>query len=184
MRSIEHEATSLNEFGLSVDRIMTGDKIEFDPVKKINKREDYVPSDFATKIVDAYAEDLLAAYRVIEALEEENATLAQIKEEAETAAETANGQVKKLLEGERELANAEKLLAKFEQQMETLAKGKEMDRTMIQQLKAQVNELIGLRDTVPQLEAEVNQILENLRSYFAEEGIPMEDDDYDYGYQE
>lgn len=183
MRSIEHEATSLNEFGLSVDMIMTGEKIEFDPVKKLNKREEYVPSDFTTKIVDAYAEDLLAAYRVIESLEEENEALAQMKEEAETAAETANSQVKKLLEGERELANAEKLLAKFEQQMETLAKGKEMDRTMIQQLKAQVSELIVLRDTVPQLEAEVNQILENLRSYFAEEGIPMEDDD-DYGYQE
>lgn len=179
MRSIEQEATSLNALGLGIDLILTGEKIEFDPEKKVNKKDDYVNYEFAVKIVDAYADDLLAAYRAIEALEEENSSLQKDLDDAVKAAETANGQVRKLLDGDKELENAEKLLAKFEQQMETLAKGKEMDKTTISKLTAQVNELIALKETVPQLEADVNAVLENLRTYFAEEGIPMEDDGYD-----
>lgn len=183
MRTIEQETTALNEYGLGLDLILSGEKAEIDPETKINaKKNKYILHDVATKIIDAYAEDLLTAYRAIEELEGEIDRLSADLDETSKAVQTSNGQVKKLLAGEQELANAEKLLAKFEQQMDTLAKGKEMDKTVINNLTAQVNELIELRDTVPQLEADVNAVLENLRTYFEEEGIPMDDGEYDDGY--
>ena len=52
-------------------------------------------------------------------------------------------------------------------------------------LKGQVSELNHLKETVPQLEADVNQVLANLRMYLEEEGIPLSPDTYegsdDYG---
>lgn len=179
MKTIASESTALSQFGLTVDLILSGEQFEFDPEKKLARKEDYVKYEFAKRLVDACNADLLDAYRAIEELEKENARLSSQIGEATEGAERSAKQVRQVLKGEQDLANAEKLLAKFEQQLTTLANDKQADKHMIQQLNAQVEELITLRDTVPQLEEDVNTVLENLRSYFAEEGIPMDEGDYD-----
>lgn len=181
MNTITQDMTALNEFGLTIDLIMSGEKCEFDPETKVNARkEKYVRHEFASHIVDAYAEDLLAAYRAIEELEAKNAALTEELTDATNTAQKTNGQVHKLLAGQKEFAGAEKLLAKFEHQMEAFAKDKQMDKTTIENLRKQVEELAALRDTVPQLEADVNEVLDNLRRYFEEEGIPFDDEEGDY----
>lgn len=181
MKTITQDSTSLHEFGLTLDLILSGEKCEFDPETKVNARkEKYVLHEFATRLVDAYADDLLAAYRAVEELEAENERLAGELADTASAAEKAGGQLNKVLAGEKEFAGAEKLLAKFEQQLETLIKDKKVDKTTIENLKGQVAELAELRETVPQLEAEVNEVLDNLRSYFEDEGIEIPDYDGEY----
>ena len=183
MRAITPEQTSLSELGMTLDIVLSGEKVDFDPETKINKRaNDYVLLDFAKKVADAYADDLLAAYRAIEELEQEVDQLREELGETAQAAETSAGQAKQLLKGEQEFADAEKLLAKFEQQLEAFAADKRIDKETIEKLNRQVRELKELGEKVPQLEADVNEVLANLRSYFEEEGISMpdpgEDDDY------
>ena len=43
-----------------------------------------------------------------------------------------------------------------------------------------MNELVALREEVPQLRADVDQVLKNLQSYFEEEGLDM----YPQGYSD
>jgi len=77
---------------------------------------------------------------------------------------------------------AETLLAKFENQMSTFAKDKQMDKETIEALRTQVSELMELKETVPQLEEAVNTVLANLKMYMDEEGIEtsMFEDEDDY----
>lgn len=181
MERISAENTSLNEFGLTPEIILSGERAEFDPEAKPNPRKNtYVRHDFAEKLVGAYADDLVAAYRVIEELESEVDELKATLSETSQAAETSTKQVRQMLKDDKEFAEAEKLLATFENQLETLMKNKEMDKETIANLNSQIAELIEFRDTVPQLKADVEVVLNNLRSYFEEEGITIPDvDDYD-----
>jgi chromosome segregation ATPase len=181
MKRIVSEQTSLQELGMSVDMILAGDNhVEVEPEPKPNRKEKYLRYDFATKIMDAYGDDLLNAYRVIEELEAENESL---QEQLETATEAANKsakQVRSMLAKDKDIREAEALLAKFENQMALFAKDKQMDKETIQALQEQVSELIALKETVPQLEEAVNQVLANLQMYLEEEGIEMGDLDDDY----
>lgn len=180
MNQITADITSLNEFGLTPELILQGERAEFDPEAKPNpKKATYVRYDFATKLVGAYADDLLQAYQKINELEMQ---ITNLQDEVGKATETANkaaGQVKDMLKGDQEFADAEKLLAKFEQQLEQLAQDKELDKSTIQELQKEVEELDNLRKTVPQLEQDVNTVLANLKSYFDEEGIELPDVDVD-----
>lgn len=185
MRSINPDTTSLKDFNLTLDVILNGEKAEFEPEKKVMPRKvDYVQCDFATKVVDAYANDLLEAYRAIEALEAENDRLREESAESAKAAEASTAQVRKILQGDQKFADAEKLLAKFEQQLETLAKDKQADKSTIEALRSQVVELNELKHTVPKLQEDVNHVLDNLRGYFEAEGLEMPGDDYDDDYDE
>lgn len=174
MKSITADMTSLHGFDMDPDLILSGERAEFDPEPKPSRKEAYVRHEFAKKLVDAYADDLLLAYRTIEELEAENEALKAEAEEQAKAAEASASQVRQLLKGEQGLADAEKLLAKFEHQLEALANDKRTDKSTIQELSAQVNELLALKETVPQLEEDVNTVLENLRSYFSEAGIDLD----------
>lgn len=172
--------TSLNEHGLTPELILNGERIEFDAEEKVNTRKNsYVRYDFAEKIINACMGDLTLAYQKIEELESELSELGANYDSMQKEAETSAGQVQKMLAGEKELGDAEKLLAKFEQQLDALAKDKASDKATIASLTTQVQELVELRDTVPQLEADVNAVLDNLRSYFAEEGIDIPGDAFD-----
>lgn len=192
MNRITADMTALGELNpeLTPDVILSGERIEFDPEAKLNKKIDYVQFDFAVKIVNAYADDLLSAYRAIEELERENDELRGQLAEARKAAQESGAQVKQMLSGDKKFADAEKLLARFEQQLDILAKDKQADKSTIANLSSQVRELAQLRDTVPQLEADVNAVLDHLRSYFAEEGMDIPDfaaeydDDYGDDYKE
>ena len=180
MNQITADTTSLNEFGLTPELILQGERAEFDPEAKPNpKKATYVRYDFAMKLIDAYADDLLQAYRKIDELEMQIVELGDENEKTTEAANKAAGQVKDMLKSEQEFADAEKLLAKFEQQLEQLAQDKEMDKSTIEKLQVEVNELVELRDTVPQLEQDVNNVLANLKTYFDEEGIVLPDVDDD-----
>lgn len=181
MKRIVSEQTSLQELGLSVEMILAGDNhVEVDPEPKPNRKEQYLRYDFATRIMDAYGDDLLAAYRVIEELEEENASLQAELEQATDAANKASKQVRSVLAKEKEVQEAETLLAKFENQMSTFAKDKQMDKETIEALRQQVSELMELKETVPQLEDAVNTVLANLKMYLDEEGLEISDLDDDY----
>lgn len=181
MKRIVSEQTSLQELGLSVEMILAGDNhVEVDPEPKPNRKEQYLRYDFATRIMDAYGDDLLAAYRVIEELEEENASLQAELEQATDAANKASKQVRSVLAKEKEVQEAETLLAKFENQMSTFAKDKQMDKETIEALRQQVSELMDLKETVPQLEDAVNTVLANLKMYLDEEGLEISDLDDDY----
>lgn len=181
MKRIVSEQTSLQELGLSVEMILAGDNhVEVDPEPKPNRKEQYLRYDFATRIMDAYGDDLLAAYRVIEELEEENASLQAELEQATDAANKASKQVRSVLAKEKEVQEAETLLAKFENQMSTFAKDKQMDKETIEALRQQVSELMELKETVPQLEDAVNTVLANLKMYLDEEGLEISDLDADY----
>lgn len=181
MKRIVSEQTSLQELGLSVEMILAGDNhVEVDPEPKPNRKEQYLRYDFATRIMDAYGDDLLAAYRVIEELEEENASLQAELEQATDAANKASKQVRSILAKEKEVQEAETLLAKFENQMSTFAKDKQMDKETIEALRQQVSELMELKETVPQLEDAVNTVLANLKMYLDEEGLEISDLDDDY----
>lgn len=183
MKRIVSEQTSLHDLGMSVEIILAGDNhVEVEPEAKVNRNEQYLRYDFATKIMDAYGDDLLAAYRVIEELEAENEALQEEVKQATDAANKASKQVRSVLAKEKEVQAAETLLAKFENQMSTFAKDKQMDKETIEALRTQVSELMELKETVPQLEEAVNAVLANLKMYMDEEGIEtsMFEDEDDY----
>lgn len=186
MKRIVSDQTSLQELGMSVEMILAGDNhVEVEPEPKLKRKEQYLRYDFATKIMDAYGDDLLAAYRAIEELEEENASLQTELKQATDAANKASKQVRSVLAKEKEVQAAENLLAKFENQMSTFAKDKQMDKETIEALRQQVAELMELKETVPQLEDAVNTVLANLKLYMDEEGIEisdLDDDDFDDTY--
>lgn len=179
MERITADMTTLNEFGMTPEMILGGERAEIDPEPKTDKKTSYIRYDFATKLVDAYADDLLLAYRTVQEMEAEVTRLTQELSQAQSEAASSKDQAQRLLSGESSFAEAEKLLATFEQQLESLAASKQADESMIENLSAQVQELIELRDTVPQLKEDVNAVLNNLRSYFEEEGIEMPDGNYD-----
>ena len=183
MKRIVSEQTSLHELGMSVEIILAGDNhVEVEPEAKVDRKEPYLRYDFATKIMDAYGDDLLAAYRVIEELEAENEALQEEVKQATDAANKASKQVRSVLAKEKEVQAAETLLAKFENQMSTFAKDKQMDKETIEALRTQVSELMELKETVPQLEEAVNTVIANLKMYMDEEGIEtsMFEDEDDY----
>lgn len=185
--------TALSEYGMTPDKILSGEQIELDPEVKVNPRkEKYVQYEFAKKLVNFCISDLLDAYRAIETLEGEKEDLTTQASEAAEAANKSSDQVRKVLAKDKEFAAAERMLAKVEQQLDTFAKDKKLDQETINSLRAQVGDLKGqvselnhLKETVPQLEADVNQVLANLRMYLEEEGIPLSPDTYegfdDYG---
>ena len=178
--------TALSEYGMTPDVILGGEQIEFDPEAKVNARkEKYVLYDFAKKLVDAY--------RTIEELEGQNTDLSTQASEAADAANKSSDQVRRVLAKNQEFQAAEQMLAKVEQQLDTFARDKKMDeetiqglRSQVENLKGQVTELNHLKETVPQLEADVNQVLADLRSYMEEEGIPVDDmvPEEEYGYED
>lgn len=186
--------TALSEYGMTPDVILGGEQIEFDPEAKVNARkEKYVLYDFAKKLVDACISDLVDAYRTIEELEGKNTDLSTQASEAADAANKSSDQVRRVLAKNQEFQAAEQMLAKVEQQLDTFARDKKMDeetiqglRSQVENLKGQVTELNHLKETVPQLEADVNQVLADLRSYMEEEGIPVEDmaPEEGYGYED
>lgn len=183
MKRIVSEQTSLHDLGMSVETILAGDNhVEVEPEAKVNRKEQYLRYDFTTKVMDAYGDDLLAAYRVIEELEAENEALQEEVKQATDAANKASKQVRSVLAKEKEVQAAETLLAKFENQMSTFAKDKQMDKETIEALRTQVSELMELKETVPQLEEAVNTVLANLKMYMDEEGIEtsMFEDEDDY----
>lgn len=186
--------TALSEYGMTPDVILGGEQIEFDPEAKVMPRkEKYVLYDFAKKLVDACISDLVDAYRTIEELEGQNTDLSTQASEAADAANKSSDQVRRVLAKNQEFQAAEQMLAKVEQQLDTFARDKKMDeetiqglRSQVENLKGQVTELNHLKETVPQLEADVNQVLADLRSYMEEEGIPVEDmvPEEGYGYED
>lgn len=186
--------TALSEYGMTPDVILGGEQIEFDPEAKVNARkEKYVLYDFAKKLVDACISDLVDAYRTIEELEGQNTDLSTQALEAADAANKSSDQVRRVLAKNQEFQAAEQMLAKVEQQLDTFARDKKMDeetiqglRSQVENLKGQVTELNHLKETVPQLEADVNQVLADLRSYMEEEGIPVDDmvPEEEYGYED
>lgn len=186
--------TALSEYGMTPDVILGGEQIEFDPEAKVNARkEKYVLYDFAKKLVDACISDLVDAYRTIEELEGQNNDLSTQASEAADAANKSSDQVRRVLAKNQEFQAAEQMLAKVEQQLDTFARDKKMDeetiqglRSQVENLKGQVTELNHLKETVPQLEADVNQVLADLRSYMEEEGIPVDDmaPEDGYGYED
>lgn len=186
--------TALSEYGMTPDVILGGEQIEFDPEAKVNARkEKYVLYDFAKKLVDACISDLVDAYRTIEELEGQNTDLSTQASEAADAANKSSDQVRRVLAKNKEFQAAEQMLAKVEQQLDTFARDKKMDeetiqglRSQVENLKGQVTELNHLKETVPQLEADVNQVLADLRSYMEEEGIPVDDmaPEDGYGYED
>lgn len=186
--------TALSEYGMTPDVILGGEQIEFDPEAKVNARkEKYVLYDFAKKLVDACISDLVDAYRTIEELEGQNTDLSTQASEAVDAANKSSDQVRRVLAKNKEYQAAEQMLAKVEQQLDTFARDKKMDeetiqglRSQVENLKGQVTELNHLKETVPQLEADVNQVLADLRSYMEEEGIPVDDmaPEDGYGYED
>lgn len=186
--------TALSEYGMTPDVILGGEQIEFDPEAKVNARkEKYVLYDFAKKLVDACISDLVDAYRIIEELEGQNTDLSTQASEAADAANKSSDQVRRVLAKNQEFQAAEQMLAKVEQQLDTFARDKKMDeetiqglRSQVENLKGQVTELNHLKETVPQLEADVNQVLADLRSYMEEEGIPVDDmvPEEEYGYED
>ena len=179
---------------MTPDVILGGEQIEFDPEAKVNARkEKYVLYDFAKKLVDACISDLVDAYRTIEELEGQNTDLSTQASEAADAANKSSDQVRRVLAKNQEFQAAEQMLAKVEQQLDTFARDKKMDeetiqglRSQVENLKGQVTELNHLKETVPQLEADVNQVLADLRSYMEEEGIPVDDmvPEEEYGYED
>lgn len=177
MERITAEMTALNETfkGFTPDAILGGERLEYEPAAKVTRKDDYVLYDFAVSMTDACVSDLAAAYRTIGEMENEIADLKAQLSEASVRAENSAGQVQKVLAGQEEFKDAERLLATFEEQLDMLANDKQADKALIADLNAQVQELLDLKDTVPQLEADVNAVLANLRTYFEDEGIPMPD---------
>lgn len=172
MKSISQENTGLHKYGLDFPAIMDGDLLEFDPVKLgAFPKGNYVDHAFASKIVETYAHDLLDAYKMIENLEAQVESLGGELKEANDAASASNAQVEQLLDGTKELQESEELLAQCESQMEAFLSKINEDDTVIRQLREQVAELNHLKETVPQLEADVNHVLENLQRHMEEEGV-------------
>lgn len=177
---INPDATSLGALGLTVDMILGGESLDIDPEQKVlPRKQQYVRYDFAKQVIDACITDLTEAYRVVEELEGELARTGEDLENVSGQARTATAQVRQVLAGEEKLSNAEKLLAKFESQLDLLEKDKQADQTMITKLKGEVAELIELKETVPRLEADVNQVLTNLQGYLEEAGVDIPDPDGD-----
>lgn len=182
---IDYEHTSLSDW-LSVEDILKGEDIEFDPEPKTNRKQKYVLYDFAFTLINAAVKDLKDAYEALDEITERADTLEEQLKDAEDRADNSTNQLKKVLKNDEEFVKAEKLLARVENQIVTLTKDRDAltkenknDKQLIQKLQAEVNELIHLRDEVPMLRDEVQMVIDNLRGYLADAGIVWDDEDDD-----
>lgn len=184
MSEFKPENTELTELGLTHELIMTGERIELDPETKIKRKEKYVRMDFITKIIDAYADDLLAAYKHIESLTEQYEDVQTQLENVTDEATKSTTQLKQILASDAQFTKAEQLLATLEKRIETFVKTKKVDDATIQQLneqvsqlKTQVTEFKQSQDTVEQLKADVELVLENFQRSMEEAGINLDYED-------
>ena len=100
MKKINADTTALNAVGVTPELLLSGEGIELNPEKKVDRRGQYVQYEFAANLVNALTTDLRNAYRAIEELESDNeglaAQLADAKDESAANAE----QVRRVLAGE------------------------------------------------------------------------------------
>lgn len=176
IKHIDKENTALGELGLTYDLIMDGEFAELSPEPKINRKIKYVRHEDITKIIEAYSTDLREAYKVNESLEEYLMEMKGDLDNAIKAFESTKAQLTQILQSEQSLKTTETLLGTLEEQLDKLEKAKMLDAQTIAELRQQVAELEENQSTVEDLSQEVDNILSNLRSYFDEEGIQIDDE--------
>ncbi len=175
MERIQNEATALATQGLTVDLIKQGECLEFDPEKKIDKRQKYTLLEPVTKIIEMYTKDLQQAYLTIEQMEAELAETQKSLDEVTEAARQSAQQVKQVLAGERKFGEAETKLAELMASVEQLRQSHADDGALIAQLRQQITDAQQLAETVPALAQDVQFVLDALENSLAEAGLNIDD---------
>ncbi len=175
MERITDAMTALSAQGLTIDLIKTGEALEFEEEKKINRKNKYTLLEPVAKVIDMYTKDLQQAYLMIEALEAELADgKAALDELTEAATKSAN-QVKQVLAGQQKFNDAEGKLAELMASVEQLRQSHADDGALIAQLKQQITEAQNLADTVPELAKDVQFVLDALEQSLTEKGISLDE---------
>lgn len=180
---VDKNETKLSGLGLDYDNVLGGARAELDPVKKTNRKTKYVSLESYDLVVEAYADDLLASYESNESMEERIAELEAMVEsrtaeltKASNALQKSQTQLKEILDSDEGLRLTEELLSTLEDQIDRFEKSKILDDSTIASLRAQVADLEADQLTVQQIADETDAVFANLRAYFEEEGITLEDD--------
>lgn len=138
--------TALSQYGVTPDMILAGEEVEFDPVpmKEVNRKKgSYVNHEFALKLVQAYSDDLIEAYRVIDSMEQElsgvSANLAQTEQQTKDAA----GKLNQMVAADAMIAESEKQLASLTEQLSRFMEARKHDKEALTALK---NELAAAKE--------------------------------------
>lgn len=175
MERIQNDTTALSQMGLTIDLIKSGERLEFDEAKKINRKEKYTLLEPVTQVIELYTKDLQAAYLLIEQMEEELAESKKALDEVTAAATKSAQQVKQVLAGEKRFGDAERKLAELMASVEKLRQSHADDGALIAQLRQQIADAQTVAETVPELAQDVQFVLDALEKSLADSGIDLSD---------
>lgn len=175
MERIQDEMTALASQGLTIDLIKKGECLEFDPEKKIDRKQEYTLLKPVTAIIEMYTKDLQAAYLMIEQLEGELKDSQEALDEVTKAANKSAQQVKQVLAGEKRFGEAETKLAELMANVEQLRQSHADDGALIAQLRQQIIDAKNIADTVPALAEDVQFVLDSLEKSLTDAGLSLDD---------
>lgn len=175
MERIQNETTALNSIGLTVDLIKQGEVLEFDAEKKIDKKKEYVELSLISPVMELVTKDLQAAYLTIEQLEAELADSQKALDEVTEAANRSAAQVKQVLAGEKKFRDADAKLAELMASVEQLRQSHADDGALIAQLRQQIMDAQKLAESVPELTADVQFVLDALEQSLKNAGITLDE---------
>lgn len=181
--TVDKEATALGEMGLDYDSIMEGEFAELEPVKKTKRKNQYVGLEMAEKVIDAYAADLLEAYKSNESMEGRigklTESLTQYKKQFEETQEKLN----KMSDSIEKLSQMEGLIATMEEQMKTFDEDKGFDQETIEEMRTTLSERQEEQERrnqeIEQMRTDVEDVLQSLVDHLEEEGIDILSDEED-----
>lgn len=145
--------TKLNEFGLTTDLILGGEKAEFDAIvldpkqKKLFKEltaegRPLTYLDDVDMVIDAYSDDLRSAYLRIQELERELEEQTAYIERLET---NANKLVHGSDAADQELYDVERMVESLEHTVAEISEARQADQDLITSLKREKAQFEGIR---------------------------------------
>lgn len=175
MQRITDEMTALSSQNLTIELILKGECLEFDPAKKIDRKQAYTLLDPVTKIIDMYAKDLQQAYNVITQLEDELEDSRKALDEVTIAAKKSADQVRAVLAGQAKFGDAEQKLSELMASVEELRDHHNADTALIAKLRQQIKDAQEMAALVPDLKEDVQFVLDTLEEALAKSGISIDD---------
>lgn len=175
MQRITDDMTALASQNLTIELVLQGECLEFDPEKKIDKKQKYTLLDPVTKIIDMYTKDLQQAYTVIGQLEDELADSKKALDEVTVAAKKSADQVRAVLAGQAKFGDAEARLSELMASVEELRESNNNNNQLIAKLRQQVKDAQDMAALMPELKEDVQFVLDTLEEALAKSGISIDD---------
>lgn len=176
MQRITDDMTALAENqNLTIEMILKGEGMEFDPEKKIDRKQKYTLLDPVTKIIDMYTKDLQQAYTVIQQLEDELEDSRKALDEVTVAAKKSADQVRAVLAGQAKFSDAEARLSALMASVEELRDHHNEDTALIAKLRQQIKDAQEMAALIPDLKEDVQFVLDTLEEALVKCGLSIDD---------